>query len=71
MPRGRPPNIIKGIPITTHIPEDVMAKMELHLFSELEGRVPKGAYGRFLSDRIREYFSPRKSTCPHCQKEIV
>lgn len=30
--------------------------MDLFLFSELESRVPKGAYQRFLNDLIRRFF---------------
>ncbi len=37
------------------MPESVHAWMHLHLFSELERRVPKGAIQEFLLARIREY----------------
>lgn len=53
----KPRKIIRPQSLHLHLPEDVMAKLYIHLFSEVEGRVPMGAYQRFLSARIREYFS--------------
>ena len=38
------------------LPLEVRAKVDLHLFSVLEGRVPMGEYQRFFDSRIREYF---------------
>lgn len=38
------------------LPPDLRAKVDLALVSELEGKVPKGRYSDFFSDRIREYF---------------
>jgi hypothetical protein len=34
-----------------------MARVDLLLFSELESRVPKGAYQKFFNERLREFFS--------------
>lgn len=36
-----------------------MSKMQLHLFSDVEGRVPMGAHQRFLTQLINEFFSRR------------
>lgn len=38
----------------------VRAQMDLYLYSELEGRVPKGAYKAFLEKLINEFFSKAK-----------
>lgn len=59
MAAGRPPNVMRPIQLTTNIPEDLRAKLDLHLFSQVEGRVPHGAYSRFLAERIREFFEPK------------
>lgn len=56
MTAGRPPNVMRPSKIGIYLPEDLRAKLDLHLFSTLEGRIPHGAYSRFISDRIREYF---------------
>lgn len=53
----RHPNIIRPIKLTTTIPEDLRLKLDLYLFSDVEGRIPKGAYQDFICARIREFFS--------------
>ena len=52
----RRPDIIRPVKLTTYFPEDVRTKLDLYLYSELEGRIPKGAYQQFLMDRIRDFF---------------
>lgn len=65
----RPQNILRPIRLHTAFPEDIRAKMDLHLFSQVEGRVPHGAYQQFLIRLVREFFEPNKpqpqSSCPH------
>ena len=55
----RRPDVIRPIKLTTTLPEDIRVKLDLHLFSDLEDRVPKGAYQKFLIDRIQEFFDSR------------
>lgn len=50
-------NIVPSIQLNVALPEDIHDRMTLHLYSELEGRVPFGSYQRFLVERIKEYFS--------------
>ena len=52
----RPPNVIRPSLLHLALPEDIRAKLDLFLWSDLEGRVPKGAYQRFFMERIQEYF---------------
>ena len=52
-------NIIRPSKLTTTLPEDVRAKLDLHLFSDLEGRIPKGAYQEFFLARIRDFFDTK------------
>lgn len=58
MTAGRPPNIMRSLKTTVYIPEDIKAKLDLFLFSAVEGRVPHGSYSKFFAERIREYFDP-------------
>lgn len=54
------PNTFKiDRPIMLHValPLSIRTRLDLHLFSELEGRVPKGAYQEFFIERLQEYFS--------------
>lgn len=53
----RRPNVIRPVRLHTTLPEDIRAKLDLHLYSELEGCIPTGAYQRFFLDRIREFFA--------------
>lgn len=57
---GRNKNIIPTVIIKACLPEDLAAKVTLHLFSEVEGRVPQGKYQEFFSRRIIEYFESRR-----------
>ena len=59
MTRGRKPNVEPTSSINLHLPETLRARLDLILFSELEGRVPKGAYLRFFSARLVEFFAHR------------
>lgn len=53
----RQPNIVPTVQIELQLPLDLRTQLELHLFSELEGRVPYGQYTKFFIERLREYFS--------------
>lgn len=43
--------------LTLHLPEDVVAQVDLFLFSPALGKIPEGAYQRFFTDRINEFFA--------------
>lgn len=42
------------------LPTSVRTKLDLHLYSELEQRVPMGAYQEFFIERIRDFFDSRR-----------
>lgn len=52
----RPKNAIPVIEKTISLPEDLVAAVDLELFSEVEGKVPFGAWKGFLSRLVKEYF---------------
>lgn len=54
---SRRPSIIPSQLLNLALPLPVHVQLSAHLYSPLEGRVPHGAYSRFLSDLIRDYFS--------------
>lgn len=56
---GRKPSLVPTVKLHTALDAELHDKMTSHLFSELEGRVPHGAYQAFLEARIREFFSHR------------
>lgn len=61
MSSGRPPNVLRPTKLTTNLPEDIRAQLDIHLFSTVEGRIPHGAYSKFLAERVKEFFDPKDS----------
>ena len=53
----KPANVTPTQKLNVALPGDLHAQLSLHLFSDLEGRVPQGAYARFLAPLLREYFA--------------
>jgi hypothetical protein len=43
------------------LPEDLRRRLELDLWSDLEGRVPKGAYKRFFTTLLGDYYARKDS----------
>lgn len=60
MPRGRKPDLDPSVPMQLKLPGTIWARVTAHLFSDLEGRVPKGKIQEFFVARIREYFEWRR-----------
>jgi hypothetical protein len=50
-------NLIPTEGLHVYLPVPEMTKLVSHLYSDLDGRVPKGAYQSFFTARLREYFS--------------
>lgn len=55
----KPKNLIPSVNLTVALPQDIEARLRLHLYSELEGRVPQGKHQEFFVERIREFFASR------------
>jgi hypothetical protein len=45
--------------LNTCIPEDLRVILDTHLWSDIEHRIPKGAYQKFICERIQEYFAQK------------
>lgn len=54
---GRRPNAEPSIPLNLRLPESARTRLDLILFSTLEGRVPAGAYQRFFLERLAQFFA--------------
>jgi hypothetical protein len=50
----RKPSIDKPIAKTIFLPTSLIARVDLTLYSELEGRVPYNAWGRYVSQLIKD-----------------
>lgn len=54
---SRRPNPVPSQQLNVALPLPVFTQLSMHLYSELEQRVPLGAYSRFLTDLIRQHFT--------------
>lgn len=57
MPRKA--EIDKRVSLYLMLPMSVRGRLDMHLYSELENRVPQGAYQAFFLERIRDFFDSR------------
>ena len=53
---ARTPNLIPSQQLNVALPLPLYTQLTGELYSELEGRVPHGAYSRFLIDLLRMHF---------------
>jgi len=51
---GRPKKAIPSVEKNICIPLDLVTRVDLELFSEIEGRVPFGAWQRYITNLIRK-----------------
>lgn len=51
--------IVPNRGLNTTLPADLRGRLDLFLFSEVEGRVPMGAYQRFFTARTLEFFNDK------------
>ena len=56
----RKPNLERPVKLTLSLPETWRTRLDLQLFSPLEGRVPQGRYQEFFLERLQEFFNYRK-----------
>jgi hypothetical protein len=54
------PNIIPSKQLNVALPLPIFTRLSVELYSELEGRVPHGAYSRFLIDLLQQHFATRQ-----------
>lgn len=53
----RPTKTVRPVRFGCCIPEDLNTRVEQHLFSEVEDRVPHGAKSSFIEGLLREFFA--------------
>lgn len=56
----RPKSLNPAVPLTTHIDAGLKAKLDTILYSELEERVPHGAYQKFFNVMLTQALSSVK-----------
>lgn len=57
---GRHAKVTPSRPLHVILDKDDMDKVDAHLWSEFENRVPLGSYQRFFTSLIREFFATRE-----------
>lgn len=58
--RGRPPLVQPTRKLNTALDETLLTRVDLVLFSELESRVPKGAYQKLINELLRRWLDSRE-----------
>jgi hypothetical protein len=53
---ARPKNTLRTVYFNVGLPEDLAAKVKLHLYSDLEGRIPFGTLQEFFTSLVRKHF---------------
>lgn len=53
----KPKRIDRPVLKNISLPQSVVVPVELELFSELEGRVPHGAWSRLVESLLRDYLT--------------
>ena len=57
---GRPSKTLRSVQKNIAIPEDLCARLELELYSEVEGRIPHGVQQAFFEKLLRDYFDGKQ-----------
>lgn len=52
----RKPEIDRPTRLELKLPDSLRTRVDLYLFSDLEGKVPRGRYQEFFSERVRDFF---------------
>lgn len=57
---ARPKKTIPTVYHTVGLPLDLSTKLELHLYSELEGKIPLGDKAEFFTKLVRDFFDKQE-----------
>ena len=55
----RKPAINPSVNLHVMLPPQLAARLQLYLYSPVEGRIPQGAYQRFFTERLIEFFNQK------------
>lgn len=55
----RPKNLNPPVATEIHLPQALDARLRLTLYSEVEGRIPRGAISDFMTTLLQAYFDKR------------
>lgn len=58
---ARPARTVRPVEKTISIPEDIVTRIDLELFSELEGKVPFGKWAELVTNLLREHLDRQRA----------
>lgn len=61
-PKQTTPSVFRNIAL----PQPLADRLDVFLYSELEGRIPTGAYKAFFTNLIEQHFEQSRRPCQHC-----
>lgn len=64
----RPRAIHPWVKLDLRFPAPLRAKLDIYLFSPVEGRVPLGRYNEFMNELLESFFRERE-ICPECGRQ--
>lgn len=65
---GRPARILRTVSKNIALPEDLVSRIELELYSDLEEKIPFGAQQRFFEEVLREHFRIQDEARSHSRE---
>jgi hypothetical protein len=67
---GRPRKTTPQIRVGFTLPQDLVARIDAHLTSDVEGRVPHGDKSKFFESLTREYFQKLDGTIAEIETSL-
>jgi hypothetical protein len=61
---ARPKRAIPSVEKNISIDQDIVTRIDLELYSELEGKVPHGAWSRLMNALLRNYVATLPPAAP-------
>ena len=68
---SRPKKTIRTVYKNIGLPEDLVARIELELYSEVEGRIPFGAQQAFFTNLLTEHFAVRDAVMKATTEGVI
>ena len=59
---ARPSHTTKSVQLNLSLPQPLADKLALELYSEVEGRIPLGAYKAFFTTLLENHFAEQQAT---------
>lgn len=59
---ARPPRVDRPVRVEVQLPQSVHSKLQIELYSEVEGRVPHGAFSNLMKELVSAWLRTRGYT---------